>query len=402
MGDHRGPLVTPPLYLDHAATTPLAPAALEAMLPFLQRDFGNPSSVHAAGRVARAAVDDARDRLAEVLGCEPREIVFTASGSEADNLALRGALQRWGRDRGTHVVVSAIEHDAVLATAQQLSDVGGATVTVVPCDARGIVDPDAFAAAVRPDTVVASLMLVNNETGVVQDVAAAAEAVRRRNPATLVHTDAVQALGRLRLRPRDLGVDLLSLSAHKAYGPKGVGALWVRHGVFLGGQVTGGGQERGRRSGTENVAGIAGFGAAASMAEELREAEGQRQEELARRLTRAAVSALPDAVVTGDGAPRAPGFAGFAFPGCRTDLLLAVLDAAGIAASGGSACSSGAPTPSHVLLAMGLDPALATGALRCTLGRSTSADDVDRAAAAIAAAVRQVRSAAPAAVLGGG
>ncbi|HYL72502.1 MAG TPA: cysteine desulfurase family protein, partial [Candidatus Dormibacteraeota bacterium] len=390
--------VTAPIYLDHAATTPAAPEAVAAMIACLRDDFGNPSSVHAIGRAARNAVDAARDRLACALRCAPREIVFTGSGSEADNLALRGALQRWGRERGTHMVVSAIEHDAVLATAQQLRDTGAASVTVVGCDARGVVDPDEFAAAVRADTVVASLMLVNNETGVVQDVAAAADAVHRRNPAALVHTDAVQAFGRLPLQPDALGVDVLSLSAHKVYGPKGVGALWVRHGVFLGAQVTGGGQERGRRSGTENVPGIAGFGAAAELAERVRESEATRQTALAQRLIDAVSAAVPDALITGAGAARAAGFASFAFRGCRTDLLLAVLDTRGVAASGGSACSSGAPTPSHVLLAMGLGPELAAGALRCTMGRSTTEADVDAAAAAVAASVMQLRAASAAVV----
>jgi len=379
------------IYLDHAATTPLASEALQAMLPFLRDTTGNPSSVHAEGRSARAAVDAARDRIAAVLGCAHREIVFTGSGSEADNLALRGVVERWSSERGRHVVVASIEHDAVLETARRLAELGLIELTVVDCDAACRVDPDALAAAVREDTVLVSLMLVNNETGTIQDVAAAASAVHRRNATTLVHTDAVQGLGRVPIQPGPLGVDLLTLSAHKVYGPKGVGALWVRHGVFLGMQITGGGQERNRRSGTENVPGIAGFGAAVELAERLGERESQRQSALAERLIDQVVAATPDALVTGAPQHRAPGFASFAFPGSRTDLLLTVLDGLGVAASGGSACSSGAATPSHVLLAMGLPPELAASALRCTVGRDTTEADIDAAATAIRRAVRQVR-----------
>jgi cysteine desulfurase len=247
------------------------------------------------------------------------------------------------------------------------------------------------------DTVLVSVMLVNNETGVVQDVAAVAEAVRRRNPRTLVHTDAVQALGRIPVDPGSLGVDLLSLSAHKVYGPKGVGALWVRDGVAVAAQSTGGGQERNRRSGTENVAGIAGFAAAAELAEQLRGPEAARQTALCRRLVAAVTARIPDATVTGDGAPIAPGFACFAFDGVRSDVLLTALDMAGIAASAGSACASGAPLPSHVLRAMGFPESLAAGALRCTTGRATTTEEIDLAAALIARAVEQIRERAGAA-----
>lgn len=379
------------IYLDHAATTPVAPQVRDVMVRHMDPALGNPSSVHQHGRAARAAVDDARDALASVLACMQREIVFTGSGSEADNLALRGVLERWGGERGRHVIVSAIEHDAVLETARRLASLGRCDLTVIGCDGGCRVDPGEVAAAVRDDTVLVTLMLVNNETGTVQDVAATARAVKARNARTFVHTDAVQALGRLTLHPNELEVDLLSLSAHKAYGPKGVGALWVRDGVFVAAQTTGGGQERGRRSGTENVPGIAGFGAAAVLADERRESESVRQTRLAERLI-AAVRGTADVRTTGSAAHRAPGFATFVAPGCRTDLLLAVLDEVGVSASGGSACSSGAPTPSHVLLAMGLEPDVAAAALRCTLGRSTTEQDLDLAAQRIGEAVMRVRA----------
>ncbi|MHB8489713.1 MAG: cysteine desulfurase family protein [Candidatus Dormibacteria bacterium] len=384
------------IHLDHAATTPLAPQVLDAMLPYLTTTQGNPSSVHASGRAARAAVDDARDRIAAVLGCAQREIVLTGSGTEADNLALRGVLERWGPERGRHIVVSAIEHDAVLETAHHLEDAGVAALTVAGCDRECRVTPESVAAAVTPDTVLVSVMFVNNETGAVQDVAAIAEAVHRRNPRTLIHTDAVQALGRIRVDPGALGIDLLSVSAHKIYGPKGVGALWVRDGIAIAAQSTGGGQERNRRSATENVAGIVGFAAAAELAARVRAQETDRQTALCARLAADVLERVPDAVVTAAGAPRAAGFATFALRGVRSDVLLAALDMEGVEASAGSACASGAPLPSHVLRAMGYPDDMAAGALRCTTGRSTTADEIERAASLIAGAVARIRDGAAA------
>jgi cysteine desulfurase len=383
----------PAIYLDHAATTPVHPAVLEAMLPYLRETYGNPSSVHAAGRAARSAIDRARDTVAGALAGAPREVVFTGSGTEADNLALRGTLERYGAERGHHMVVSAIEHDAVLDTARRLEALGAATVTVVGCDGDCRVDPDEVASAVQPDTVCVSVMLVNNETGTVQDVAAIAELVHRRNPLTLVHTDAAQAMGRIPLIPRDLGVDLVTLVGHKIYAPKGVGALWVRDGVSVATQLTGGGQERTRRSGTENVAGIVGLGVAADLAVQRLAAEAPRQASLCSALLAAVTSRTRGAMATGSTDHRAPGFATLVIPGARTDVLLVALDTRGLQASGGSACSSGAPTPSHVLLAMGMDPDLAACALRCTTGIGTSQADIDRAADILAGAVDQVRSA---------
>jgi len=379
------------IHLDHAATTPLAAAVLDEMLPYLTTTQGNPSSVHGSGRAARSAVDAARDRLAAVLGCAQREVVFTGSGTEADNLAIRGVLERWGLERGRHLVVSAIEHDAILETARHLEATGATTLTVAGCDADCRVGPESIAAAVTAETVLVSVMSVNNETGAVQDVRGIADAVHRRNPATLVHTDAVQALGRIPLDPGALGVDLLSLSAHKVYGPKGVGALWVRHGVALAAQNTGGGQERNRRSATENVAGIVGFAAAAELAERVRPEEAERQAALCARLIAAVEAQVPGTVVTAAGARKAAGFATFAIAGVRSDVLLAALDMDGVEASAGSACGSGAPLPSHVLRAMGYSDELAAAALRCTTGRSTTPEDIDAAAVIIASAVARIR-----------
>jgi cysteine desulfurase len=377
--------------LDHAATTPVAPQVLEEMLPYLTTTQGNPSSVHAAGRAAHAAVDAARDRLAAVLECAQREIVFTGSGTESDNLALRGVVERWSGESGRHVVVSAIEHEAVLETARRLEETGAATLTIVACDRDGRVAPESVAAAVTPETVLVSVMFVNNETGAVQDVAAIAAAVRGRNSRTLVHTDAVQALGRIRVHPGALGVDLLTLSAHKVHGPKGVGALWVRHGVLIAAQTTGGGQERNRRSATENVAGVVGFAAAAELVESERTGETERQTALCARLIGAVTARLAGVTVTSTTDHTAAGFATFAFAGVRSDVLLAALDMAGVDASAGSACASGAPLPSHVLRAMGYPDELAAGALRCTTGRDTTDREIDLAGVTIAEAVERIR-----------
>lgn len=381
-----------PVYLDHAATTPVAPEVVEAMLPWLRDHYGNPSSMHSMGRRARNAVDESRDRVAAALGCAAREVVFTAGGSEADNLALRGVLDRHGA-RAPHLVITAVEHDAVLKTVEQLVEEGRCEATVVGCDARGCVDPEAVAAAVRDDTALVSVMLANNEVGTVQDVARVASLVRERNPHAVVHTDAVQALGKLPLDVRELGVDLLSVSAHKVYGPKGVGALFVRQGVTVSAQISGGGQERARRSGTEDVAGIVGFGIAASLATAEREDEMPRLRSMSERLTETVATGVPDAVLTAAGAPRLASFATFAFPGVNTEVLLTLLDSWDVCCSGGSACSSGAHMPSHVLVAMGLPTALAAGALRCTLGRGTTDAEVDRAGELIVRAVRQIQGA---------
>jgi cysteine desulfurase len=380
------------IYLDHAATTPLDPEVRAAILPWLGELFGNPSSAHGYGRRARAAVDDARDRVAAAAGCASREVILTSGGTEADNLALRGVLERWGAERGRHLVVSAIEHEAVLATARRLAESGRVDLTVVDCDRQGRIDPAAVASAVRPETVLVSVMLANNEVGTVQDVPAIAAAVRARNPRSLVHTDAVQALGRLPLGLDALGVDLLSLSAHKAYGPQGVGALIARHGVFPAAQITGGGQERERRSGTENVAGIVGFGAAAELAERRRETDVPELSRLAGWLTDLLTESVNGLEVTGDPTTRLPGLCSFVVPGCRSELLLAVLDELGVSASAGSACSSGAPTPSHVLEAMGFGE-LGGCALRLGLGRSTTEADIESAAERVGQAAKRVHEA---------
>ncbi|MFN2451087.1 MAG: cysteine desulfurase family protein [Candidatus Dormibacteria bacterium] len=384
-----------PIYLDHAATTPVAGPVRQIILEALENGWGNPSSMHVEGRRARAVVDRARDRVAAALHRPSQEVVFCSGGSEADNLAVRGAVARPSAAERPHLVVSAVEHDAVLATARRLAADGLAELSVVGCDATGWVDPEAVAAAVRPETALVSVMLANNEVGTVQDVAGISALVHDRNPDTLVHSDAVQAFGKLPVRPETLGVDLLSLSAHKVYGPKGCGALWIRDGVVLGWQVSGGGHERGRRAGTENVPGVAGFGAAAELVEAEREEQMARLRLLSTRLIDLVCAGVDGVVVTGSREQRLATFASFAFPDVPGEVLLTALDRAGVCASAGSACSSGATLPSHTLAAMGLPAGLVAGALRCSLGRDTSAADVELAGAAIVAAVARARLFAP-------
>jgi len=359
------------------------------MTPALAETFGNPSSVHGAGRAARALIDTARDQLAEVLNARPREIVFTGGGSEADNLALRGVVRRVGHPGG-HLIISAIEHEAVLETARDLGQLGF-EVTELPVDGVGRVSPDALRAALRPDTLLVSVMLANNEVGTIEPVRELAQLTHGGSRAVF-HTDATQALGKLKLDVQELGVDLLTVSAHKIYGPKGVGALFARHGIGLDPVITGGGQERTRRSGTENVPGIVGFGVAAHLAEAEREQQMERQTALCAELGRRIRAGVPDAIPTG--APvgeRLANFCTFAFPGAEGELLLLRLDRAGICGSAGSACTSGSLAPSHVLLAMGLSPQLSAAHLRLTLGRSTTVQEVELAGDLICREVAALR-----------
>lgn len=377
------------IYLDHAATTPLRTEVLEAMLPALTGTFGNPSSIHAAGRAARTLIDTARDRVALALNARPREIIFTGSGSEADNLALRGVVRRRAGSGG-HLIISSIEHEAILETARDLRRLDF-EVTELKVDAMGRVDRDVLAAALRPDTVLVSVMLANNEVGTIEPIRELAEVTHADSPAVF-HTDATQALGKMKLDVEELGVDLLTVSAHKIYGPKGVGALYARHGTLLDPLITGGSQERTRRSGTENVPGVVGFGVAVQLAEAERAVEMRRQARLCAELSQRIQQGLPDAVATGSPVgERLANFCTFAFPGVEGELLLMRLDRVGICGSAGSACTSGSLAPSHVLLAMGLSPQLASAHLRLTLGRSTTQADVERAGDVICREVTALR-----------
>ena len=364
------------IYLDYAATTPLDPRVLEAMLPYMTEQFGNPNSIHSFGREARLAVDEAREKIAQLLNCQPSEIVFTSGGTESDNLALRGVAEAYGH-KGNHIVTTAIEHHAVLRTCRALED-KGFSVTYLPVDEHGLVSPEQVAEAVNEKTVLVSIMYANNEIGTIEPIAEIVKAVKEKRPDIVVHTDAVQTVGHIPVDIQELGVDLLSFSAHKFYGPKGIGGLFVRKGVRLVPQVTGGGQERNRRSGTENVAGIVGMARALELAVEEMPTELPRLQALRDELIEGVLNSVPESRLNGHPNLRLPHNANFSFRGIDGETLLLQLDMHGIAASSGSACSSGSLEPSHVLLALGLDYELAIGSLRITLGRFTTREHIVR------------------------
>lgn len=363
------------IYLDNAATTPLDPRVREDMQPYLSTVFGNPSSLHRAGREARAAVEKARGQVAQLIGAKPNEIVFTASGTEADNLAIIGALEALPPGN-YHIIASAFEHPAVLATCRHLER-RGVALTLLPVTAEGLVDPDALKKALRPETRLVSIMAANNVIGTVQPVAELAQIAREHG--ALFHTDAVQTAGRI---PLDMGassIDLLSLSAHKFHGPKGIGALYVREGVKLSPIIHGGGQESGLRSATENVAGIAGLGRAAEIAHETMAEEAARTVALRDRIIDGI--GISNAYLIGHRFRRLPGHVCLGFAGQEGEAikLLLSLDQAGIAVSTGSACSAHrASEPSYVLSALGFDPFRARGSIRITLGRFNAEDEIER------------------------
>ena len=374
-----------PAYLDHTATTPMRPEAIDAMLPFLDDRFGNPSAGHAWGRSARRALDDGRDTMASVLGAEPGDVVFTSGGTEADNQAIGGVLAR----RGGVAVCSAVEHHAVLEPVEQA---GG---RVVPVGADGRILLDALSDALDDDVSVVSVMLVNNEVGVIQPFNEIADLVRRRAPQAVLHTDAVQAVSWVDVAELAAGADLVSVSAHKFGGPKGVGALVVRHGVTVAPLLRGGGQERDRRSGTQNVGGAVAMAAAARLTADHRKTEVDRLAALRDRLADGLLDAVPDAVETGVVDRRrdhkVAGSCHLCLPAVESEALLFLLDDAGIAASAAASCASGAMDPSHVLAAMGVDRALAGGSLRLSLGWSSTDADVDLALEVVPDAVRRLR-----------
>jgi cysteine desulfurase len=375
------------IYLDNNATTPLDPRVFEAMAPVLQAHFGNPSSAHWFGQQARTLVDDAREQVAGLLGAAPAEIVFTGSGTEADNMAIRGAA-RAAQGSRRKIVVTAIEHHAVLHVAEALRREGWA-VEVVRALPGGGIDLDDLRAKVDDETTLLSLMLANNETGVIQPVAEATTLAHDHG--ALVHCDAVQAAGKIEVDVRMLGVDLLSISAHKFYGPKGVGALYVRRGTSLEAFVRGGSQERNRRAGTENVAGIVGLGKAAALCGADLEAEARRLARQRDALERALLK-VPGARRNGEG-ERVPNTVNITFAEVDAESLLLALDLEGIAVSAGAACSAGGIEPSHVLRAMGFSFDEVQASLRFSLGRLTSDADVERAAAAVAECISKQKRA---------
>jgi cysteine desulfurase len=379
-----------PIYLDHAATTPLRREALEAMRPWLTEGFGNPSSVHSFGRRARAGLDEAHERAARSLGAAPREIVFTSGGTEANNLAIKGAA--WaGKGRGHRIITSSVEHHSVGHTVRYLEKFGFEIVEL-PVDRYGRVDPDEVEAAITPKTILVSIMLANNEVGTIQPIAAIAERVRRHR-GILFHTDAVQAAPYLDVDVAALGVDMLSIAAHKFEGPKGVGALYVRHGTNVLAQQQGGAQERYRRAGTENVAGAVGLAAALELAVAERPATAVRLRALRETLV-GHLRTVDGVQETGHPTDRLPGLLSLVAVGLDGNAVTMALDLAGLACSTGSACVSGSGEISHVLAAMGFPEDEATGALRFSIGRTTTAEEITEAVRLIAATIESHRAAA--------
>ena len=376
------------IYFDHNATTPVAPVVADAVARALREDFGNPSSVHAFGQRAKAGLDEARSAVGALIGSEPLELVFTAGGTESDNLAVRGAAEAQESTGRRHLVASAIEHEAVLNTLKALARRGWKT-TLVPVGPSGILSPDSLAEVVRDDTVLVSVMHANNEIGTIQPVAELAEVAHRHG--ALFHTDAVQSAAKIAIDVRSLGVDLLSISAHKFNGPKGVGALWVRRGTRLTALLTGGRQERNRRAGTENLPGIIGLGVAATLARQKLDAAASAVRRLRDRLETGVLDRISGTDVNGDREHRVPNTTNISFEGVEAESLLIALDLDGVAVSTGSACSSGTLEPSHVLKAMGLPTHRAQNSIRFSLGAGNTEAEVDRVVALLPRVVEKLR-----------
>ncbi len=385
------------VYLDHAATTPPDPRVLEAMWPVFSRDWGNPSSIYLEGQTAHRWLDEARARCARLLGAEPSEIIFTSGGTESDNAAIRGAaLAQRERGRGDHIVTSQVEHHAVLHTVEQLER-DGFRATYLPVDSDGRVDLAALEEAVGPETTVLTLMAANNEVGTLQPVAEAAALAKARNPNIVVHTDAVQAAGAIDITPDTLGVDLLSMASHKLYGTKGTGLLYVRRGTPWQPQILGGTQERERRAGTENVAGAFGLAVAMELAWQEREERVAHYRRLRDRLLFELPERVPDTVVTGPTDPgrRLPNSFSCCFRNVEGESVLLGLDMVEIAASSGSACTTGSLEPSHVLTAMGIEDDLAHASLRLTVGKGNTDEQIEYVLEQLPEIVKRLRALAP-------
>ena len=377
------------IYLDHNATTPVHPLVLDRMTAVLRDEFGNPSSVHHFGQRTKALVDEARSAVAALIGAEPTEVVFTGGGTEGDNFAIRGVAEALEVTSRRHIVASGIEHEAVLNTCKALARRGW-RITLLPVDHSGVVSPDALREAITGDTALVSVMHANNEVGTIQPIAALAQIAREKG--ALFHTDAVQSAGKIPVDVKALGVDLLTISAHKMNGPKGVGALWLRRGVRLVPVMTGGRHERGRRAGTENVAGIVGLGVAAQLAKTKMADEASRVALLRDRLEEGVLRSVPGTAVNGARTPRVPNTTNISFERVEAESLLIALDLAGVAVSTGSACSSGTLEPSHVLKAMGFPAHRTQNSIRFSLGAANTQADIDRVLQVLPGIVEKLRS----------
>jgi cysteine desulfurase len=381
------------VYLDHAATTPVHPKVVEAMLPYLQEQFGNPLSLHSFGEGPREAVEEARARVADLIGAKPAEIYFTASGSEANNMALKG-IALMNRQKGQHMVVSAIEHQSVLNATQTLEKLGF-EVTRVPVDQHGLVNPDDVVSAIRDDTTLVSVMHANNEIGTIEPVTEIVRAVKEKRKGVTFHTDAVATVGNLSVDVRELGVDLLSLAGSQFYGPKGAGALFIKKGTRLMPLIDGGIQERGRRAGTENVPAIVGLGVAAELAKESLDERAERLLPLRDRLIERLTSEIDRVYLTGHPTMRLPGHVSVCVEFIEGESMLLMLNMQGIAATSGSTCTSRALKASHVLMAIGVETALAQGSLVFTLGESNTIEDVDYVAEVLPPIIERLRQMSP-------
>lgn len=377
------------IYLDHNATTPLDPAVADRTMAVLRDDFGNPSSVHHFGQRAKAIIDEARSAVAALIGAEPGDVTFTGSGTESDNIAIRGVAEALEVSGKRHLIATGIEHEAVLNTLKALARRGWRT-TLLPVGESGVVSVDALREAIADDTAIVSIMHANNEVGTIQPIAELAQVARAKG--ALLHTDAVQSVGKIPVNVKTLGVDLLSLSAHKFNGPKGVGAIWARRGVRLTPPMTGGRQERGRRAGTENVAGIAGCGVAAALALKKLTSEADWLGALRDRLETGLLTRVPGTVANGGSSPRVPNTTNISFERIEAESLLIALDLEGIAVSTGSACSSGTLEPSHVLKAMGFPPHRTQNSIRFSLGAGNTEAEIDHVISIMPAVVDKLRA----------
>lgn len=382
------------VYLDNSATTRVDDAVLQEMLPFFTENYGNPNSLHAWGRDARTAVDKARAQVASLINADSKDIVFTGGGSEADNLAIKGIAFALKDKSYKHIITSAIEHHALLRTVEWLCKNFGFTSTVLPVDSKGLVNPADLEAAIRPDTFLVSIMFGNNEIGTIEPIAELGAICR--NHGVLFHTDAVQAVGHVNIDVKAMNIDLMSMSAHKMYGPKGIGALYIRKGLKLANLIHGGGQEFGLRAGTENTPAIIGFGKAAELAKaRLDSGEVENEKRLRDKLIDGLLERIPEIIVTGDREKRLPYHASVCVRHIEGEGMLLLMDAQGIAVSSGSACTSGSLSASHVLLATGLAAAVAHGSVRLTLSKDTTDEDIDYVLEKLPPIVERLRAMSP-------
>ncbi|WP_422445771.1 cysteine desulfurase NifS [Thermoanaerobacterium sp. DL9XJH110] len=381
------------IYMDHAGTTPVRKEVVDEMIPYLTEKFGNASTIYSYGREAKAALEDSREKVAGLIGADPREIFFTAGGTESDNWALRGIAYA-NRDKGNHIITSSIEHHAVLHTCQDLEK-EGFKVTYLPVDRYGLVNPQHVMDALTDDTILVSIMHANNEIGTIEPIEEIGNALKKLDKKIYFHTDAVQTVGKIPVDVNKLGVDLLSISAHKIYGPKGVGALYIRKGTRIKPFITGGGQESQRRAGTENIPGIVGFGKAAELIGKEMEEQYEKLTYLRDKLIKGIMENIPHVRLNGHPTRRLPHNVNVCFEYIEGESLLLNLDMKGICASSGSACTSGSLEPSHVLLAIGLPHEIAHGSLRLTIGRENTEEDVDYVLEVLPEIVNKLRKMSP-------